>query len=171
MDLDAFLVANRRYARTFDLGALDIVPARRLVILTCMDARLDPLAALGLGLGDAHVLRNAGGRAKDALRSIALSCELFAMRRVLVVHHTECGLEATDDQALAARFAARGVSVAGMEFLAFRDLEESVREDVALLRASPLIAPDVDVDGLIYDVRTGLLGVVADEPALPPARS
>ncbi len=161
LTLEAVLQANRQYARTFPWTSLAAAPARSIALLTCMDARIDPLAIAGLGLGDAHVLRNAGGRAADALRSLALSCELFDTRRILVVHHTRCGMQTITDAAMRERLAARGVDASGVVFLPFADLEASVRDDVALLQASRLIPADVAIDGLIYDVDTGLLQVVA----------
>jgi carbonic anhydrase len=157
LTLDAILRANRRYARAFGPALLDPEPARSVAVLTCMDVRIDPLAMAGLGLGDAHVVRNAGGRGADALRSLALSCELFGTRRILVVHHTRCGMEGLTNEAMRERLASHAPDGPGIDFLPFADLEDSVRQDVALLRASPLIPPGVAIDGLIYDVATGLL--------------
>ncbi len=92
-ELPAILEANRRYAAGFAKGDLPMPPARRLAVLTCMDARIDPAQALGLAEGDAHVVRNAGGRASDdALRSLVISQQLLGTREVLVVHHTDCGM-------------------------------------------------------------------------------
>jgi carbonic anhydrase len=162
VDLDALLRANRQYARTFAHAALPSRPTREIAILTCMDVRIDPLALVGMGLGDAHVVRNAGGRAVDALRSLAVSCELFDTRRILAIHHTDCGMEGVDDAVLAARFEERSPgSAQGVAFHGFADLAESVREDVALLRGSTLIPPHVRIDGLVYDVRSGLLEEIA----------
>src|SRR5579884_1256910 len=91
--LDALLEANREYAQHFTQGDLPGPPARRLAVLTCMDARLDPQAFLGLALGDAHVIRNAGGRASDdAIRSLVISSHLLGTREYIVIHHTDCGM-------------------------------------------------------------------------------
>ena len=98
--VDELLAANERYAAGFDKGDLPLPPARQVAVLVCMDARIDPAKALGLAEGDAHVIRNAGGRASDdALRSLAISHELLGTREVVVVHHTDCGmLTFTNDQ-------------------------------------------------------------------------
>lgn len=160
IDLAPFLEANAKYASGFP-GGLKTAPLRRLAVLTCMDSRIEPFALLGIGLGDAHVVRNAGGRAADALRSLAISQEVLGTRHILVVHHTECGLLGSTNEGLRARFAARGVDAANMDFLPFADLEASVREDVAILRESPLIAPESQIDGLVFDVATGRLHLVS----------
>jgi carbonic anhydrase len=157
--LDEVLAANARYAQGFAKGALPAPPRRRLAVLTCMDARLDPAKALGLEEGDAHVIRNAGGRASDdAIRSLVISHALLGTRHILVIHHTDCGMMTFTNEALRARLRAElGADASGMDFLPFSDLVESVRADVATLRASPLIPKDIPIDGLIYDVRTGRL--------------
>lgn len=153
------LEANRRYAERFDGGALPARPVRALVVLTCMDARLDPLPALGLALGDAHVVRNAGGRAsEDAIRSLIVSTHLLGTREVVVIHHTGCGLEGVTDEELRTRVReATGADTSGLAFLPFEDLEGSVREDVRRIRESPFLPPDVVVSGFVQDVRTGSL--------------
>src|SRR5579871_4676711 len=93
ISLDELLQANQRYAATFDQGSLAMPPARKLAVVTCMDARLEPLAYLGLNLGDTHVIRNAGGRAsEDAIRSLVISQQLLGTEAVLVIHHTDCGM-------------------------------------------------------------------------------
>ena len=155
----AILAANERHAATFTTGELPMPPARRLAILTCMDARIDPAKALGLAEGDAHVIRNAGGRASDdALRSLVISQQLLGTREVVVVHHTDCGmLTFTNDQLRDRLRRELGADASGIDFLAFSDLEASVREDVATIRSSPLIPDDVSVRGFVYDVQTGRL--------------
>lgn len=157
--LDDLLVANARYAAGFTKGALAAPPRRRLAVLTCMDARIDPARALGLEEGDAHVVRNAGGRAtEDAIRSLVISHELLGTRHFLVIHHTDCGMMTFTNEQLRARLREHlGADASTMDFLPFSDLVESVRADVATLRASPLIPKDIPIDGLIYDVRTGRL--------------
>ena len=153
------LAANARYAERFSHGDLPAPPARRLAILTCMDARIEPLAMLGLEPGDAHVIRNAGGRTtEDALRSLVISSALLGTREFLVIHHTECGMQSFTNDALRERLRReRGVADVAMDFLPFSDLEESVRADVAAIRACPLFPNDIQVSGLIYDVRSGRL--------------
>ena len=157
--LDALLDANRRYAEAFDRGELPAPPARGLAVLACMDARLDPQAFLGLDLGDAHVIRNAGGRASDdAIRSLIVSSHLLGTREFLVIHHTDCGMLTFSNEELRARLReATGADASGIDFLPFSDLDEGVREDVRRIQASPFIPPDATVSGFVYDVRTGTL--------------
>ncbi len=157
--IDEFLVANERYAAGFDKGDLPLPPARRVAVLVCMDARIDPAKALGLAEGDAHVIRNAGGRASDdALRSLAISHELLGTREVVVIHHTDCGmLTFSNDQIRQRLRESLGADASGIDFLPFGDLDQSVRDDVAAIRSSPLVPDDVAVSGFVYDVRTGRL--------------
>ncbi len=158
-ELNAVLAANNRYAATFTKGDLPMPPARRLVILTCMDARIDPAQAFGVTEGDAHVVRNAGGRAsEDALRSLVISTQLLSTCEVLVIHHTDCGMLTFTNEQLQARL---GADAAGIDFLPFSDLEQSVRDDMATIRASLLLPDDLAVRGVIYDVRSGHLREVA----------
>jgi carbonic anhydrase len=153
------LAANARYAAGYTKGDLPMPPGRRVAILTCMDARLDPAKALGLEEGDAHVVRNAGGRASgDALRSLAISQQLLGTREVVVIHHTDCGMQTFTNEDLRRRLQTElGADASEIDFLPFGDLEASVREDVATIRASPLVPRDVAVSGFVYDVRTGRL--------------
>ena len=170
-ELPAILEANQRYAAGFAKGDLPMPPARRLAVLTCMDARIDPAQALGLAEGDAHVIRNAGGRASDdALRSLVISQQLLGTREVLVIHHTDCGMLTFSNEQLRAKLAQDlGADAATVDFLPFADLEESVRQDVATIRASPLVLDDIWVRGFVYAVRTGRLREVAcgNPPAAP----
>jgi carbonic anhydrase len=153
---DELVAANRAYAAGFDKGSLPLPPARRVAIVTCMDARIDPAKALGLAEGDAHVIRNAGGRAHEALRSLVISQRLLGTREVVVIHHTDCGMLTFSDDDLRARVRDElGADASHIAFLPFKDLHQSVRQDVAYLRASPLIPGDVPIRGFIYDVRTG----------------
>ena len=157
--LDEVLAANERYAAGFAKGDLLAAPARRLAVLACMDARLDPAKALGLEEGDAHVIRNAGGRASaDALRSLIISQQLLGTTEVVVIHHTDCGMLTFGDEELRRRLQERfGADASGLDFLPFADLAQSVRDDVAAIRASPFIPEEIPVSGFIYDVRTGRL--------------
>ena len=157
--LDEVRAANAAYADEFAKVDLAMPPARKFAVLACMDARLDPAKALGLEEGDAHVIRNAGGRAsEDALRSLVISQQLLGTEEVIVVHHTDCGmLTFTNDQlrgTLRERF---GVDPGDADYLPFDDVDQSVRDDVAAIRASRLIADDVPVVGFVYDVRSGRL--------------
>ncbi len=153
---DEFLKANEAFAAGFDRGDLPMPPARKVAVVACMDARLHPEKALGIDIGDAHVIRNAGGRAQDALRSLVISQQLLGTREIVVLHHTDCGMLTFTNEQLAAKIASElGVNVEGQDFLPFADLEQSVRDDVAFLRNSPLIPKDIPISGAIYDVRTG----------------
>ncbi len=153
---DEFLKANEAFAASFDRGDLPMPPARKVAVVACMDARLHPEKALGIDIGDAHVIRNAGGRAQDALRSLVISQQLLGTREIVVLHHTDCGMLTFTNEHLAAKIASElGVDVEGQDFLPFADLEQSVRDDVAFLRNSPLIPKDIPISGAIYDVRTG----------------
>lgn len=158
----SWLDANRAYADGFSDGDLPKRPARQLFVLTCMDARIDPLRLLGLELGDAHVMRNAGGRmSDDALRSLVLSSALTGTREVVVIHHTDCALGATTDEQIRRDLADGGIDVGNLWIGAFDDLDASVREDVATLRSS-LASADIAVSGCVYDVRTGALRTVPE---------
>ncbi len=156
---DELLTANHAYAAAFARGQLPLPPRRQVAVLTCMDARLDPAQFLGLDLGDAHIIRNAGGRAsEDALRSLVISERLLGTREIVVIHHTECGMMTFTNAQLAEQIQQElGVAIGERDFLPFADLEQSVRDDVMLLRASPLIPKEIPISGAIYDVHTGQL--------------
>jgi len=158
-ELPTLLEANRSYARSFGQGDLQIVPGRPVLVLTCIDARLDPAKILGLEIGDAHVIRNAGGRASDdAIRSATISTWLLGTRELVVIHHTNCGMTLFTDEVLHEKIReATGVDVSDEEYLSFADPEESLREDVARLRDLKTLPEGVAVTGLMYDVRTGEL--------------
>ena len=128
-------------------------------MLTCIDARIDPAKALGLDIGDAHVIRNAGGRATDdAVRSLLISSWLLGTREFPVIHHTDCGLAIFTDEKMAEIIADRcGQDVSELDFLTFLDLDQSVRDDVDRIRSLSQIPRDATVSGHVYDVRTGIL--------------
>jgi carbonic anhydrase len=164
--IDELLRANTGYARTFDLGDLPTPPRLKLAIVTCMDSRILPSRAFGLREGDAHIIRNAGGRAQDALRSLVISQRLLGTNEIAVIHHTECGSLMFSNRDLHARVKQDlDADASDIDFLPFSDLEESVREDVAFLLSSPLISPNVVIRGFIYDVHSGRLKEVRFEPA------
>src|SRR5436190_17029987 len=146
-----FQKANDAYASTFSKGDLPMPPARHVAVLTCMDARLLPARFLGLEEGDAHVIRNAGGRASDdAIRSLAISQQLLGTREVVVIHHVDCGMLTFSNEQLRAKCkdelgADAAAAAERIDFLPFPDLEQSVRDDVAALRGSPLLRPDTQV--------------------------
>jgi carbonic anhydrase len=134
-----------------------------------MDARLHPEAALGLSIGDSHMIRNAGGRVSgDALRSLAISQQLLGTNEIYVIHHTDCGMVTFQNETIRGLLKERLGDAAGeaadaIDFLPFPDTEQSVLDDVAIIKNSPLINPGVPIVGAIYDVKTGKVTVVATD--------
>jgi carbonic anhydrase len=172
------LRANAEYAATFgDKGELALPPARGFAILTCMDARLDPAKYAGLAEGDAHVIRNAGGRASDdAIRSLVISYKLLGTKEWFVIHHTNCGMEFFTDEVMrgllansleTAALGPDGFTDVGtgpgsaeakyIDWLTISDQAESVTEDVVRIRSSALVPKNIPVYGYIYDVTSGRL--------------
>jgi carbonic anhydrase len=177
------LAANARYADDFgDKSALPMPPGRRFAILTCMDARLDPAKFGGLAEGDAHVIRNAGGRASDdAIRSLVISYKLLGTREWFVIHHTDCGMETFTDEIMRGLLASsletatidkQGWRDTGkgpgssegryVDWLTIDDNARSVVEDVARIRNHPLVNKSIPVYGYIYDVKSGRLIEVSE---------
>ncbi len=160
-DHDDILAAAGAYAAAFGAeGGLPAPPARRMAVLTCMDARIHPEALLGLSEGDAHVVRNAGGRASgDALRSLILSTNLMGVTWIVVIHHTDCAIGRLSNDEIRARLRdATGVDAADVvDFLPFMDLDESVVEDARAIREHLLIPGGVAIEGYVFDVTTGRL--------------
>jgi carbonic anhydrase len=180
---DEVLRSNEEYANSFGSKAdLALPPARGFAILTCMDARLDPAKYAGLSEGDAHVIRNAGGRASDdAIRSLVISYKLLGTKEWFIIHHTNCGMEFFTDEVIrgllassleTAQLGADGFTDVGtgpgsaeasyIDWLTITDNEQSVVEDVSRIRAHPLVPATIPVYGYIYDVATGLLIEVPD---------
>ena len=175
--LDEVLDANRKYAGSFTKGDLAMPPARRFAILTCMDARLDPAKFAGLSEGDAHVIRNAGGRASDdAIRSLVISYKLLGTREWFVVHHTDCGMEFFTNDVMRrllrsslepAVLTEKGFedvgagpgSVVGdyIEWHTIGDQAGAVVDDVERIRHHPLVPKTIPLYGYLYDVRSGQL--------------
>ncbi len=156
--LDRILDANRLYRALHPWSATSRSPrpTRQLVVLTCMDTRLQLLRALGLEVGEAHFVRNAGGRATDdAMRSIALSTKVLGTTEVGVIHHDDCGLEGRSNDEL------RAATGTDIDFRPFAQVEASVHEDVEVIRAWPWLAPGTVVWGAVYDVDDASLRVVA----------
>jgi carbonic anhydrase len=180
--VDEVLTANLNYSRSFgEKARLGLPPARRFAILTCMDARLDPAKYAGLSEGDAHVIRNAGGRATDdAIRSLVISYKLLGTREWFVIHHTDCGMELFTDDVIAGllersvqtsvfernewRDVGQGPGSSAGRYIKWhtiRNLERSVIDDVAQIRAHDLVPGDIPIYGYIYDVRSGRLSEVS----------
>ena len=152
-----FLKANQAYVELHGELHLPIKPKTKVAIVTCMDSRLHVAPALGLALGDAHILRNAGGRVTDdMIRSLVISQQQMGTREIVVLHHTDCGAQTFQNEEFQEHLKTElGVDVSGQDFLPFQDVEESVREDMQLLRECPLIPDDVVISGAVYDVDTG----------------
>jgi carbonic anhydrase len=155
--IEALRDANARFAEAFDKGELGLPPNRPVAVLTCIDARLHPTEFLGLEIGDAHVLRNAGGRASDdALRSLIISSQLLGTREFMVIHHTDCGMLTFTNRDVWDKLESEtGTSAEDIDFLPFSDVEASVEQDVRTIRENPFLPKDVEVSGWVYDVRTG----------------
>ena len=157
--MEHLLHANELYSESFRMGRLPRTPRLQLAILTCMDSRIDPDRILGLQEGDAHVIRNAGGRASDdAIRSLVISYRLLGTREFLVVHHTDCGMQRiSNDRMHQDLLTDLGADVSDVDFLPISDPDETVRADVDAIRTSPMVRPDINVHGFVYDVATGRL--------------
>jgi carbonic anhydrase len=176
--LSEVLQANANYSANFgEKGKLALPPARRFAILTCMDARLDPAKFAGLSEGDAHVIRNAGGRASDdAIRSLVISYKLLGTQEFFVIHHTDCGMEFFTNEIMrdllnssleTAELTPSGFRDVGkgpgsrageyIEWLAIKNQKQSVIDDVARIRNHPLVPKSIPVHGYLYDVRSGKL--------------
>ncbi len=176
--VDEVLAANAAYAADFgDKANLAMPPARHFAILTCMDARLDPAKYAGLAEGDAHVIRNAGGRASDdAIRSLVISYKLLGTREWFVIHHTDCGMQTFDDEImgnlLASSLQTATIDESGwhdvgegpgttegkfIKWLTIPDLEQSVVDDVRRIRENPMVPGSIPIYGYIYDCGSGRL--------------
>jgi carbonic anhydrase len=176
--LNEVLNANRKYSASFgDKANLALPPARQFAVLTCMDARLDPAKFAGLSEGDAHVIRNAGGRASDdAIRSLVISYKLLGTREFFVIHHTDCGMEFFTNQVIrgllgnsleTAELTAAGFRDVGtgpgsragefIEWLTIPDQKQAIVDDVARIRNHPLVPRSIPIYGYVYDVKSGRL--------------
>jgi len=159
---DELLANNADHAATFDQADLPKPPARKVAVLTCMDARIDPAALLGLRLGDAHVIRNAGGIVTDAeIRSLVFSQVALGTEEIVVIHHTDCGLLSVDDDEFRRQVQAATGFRPPWSPGCFTDLDEDVRTSLASLRASPYLPHKGSIRGFVYDVRTGRLREVS----------
>lgn len=172
---DNLKASNANYAANFTKGHLALPPAKKYLVrklertmsssisqslVTCMDARIDPSAAFGIELGDAHVIRNAGANAKDAQRSIIISEQLLGTKEIILIKHTGCGMLTFQNED-AHRIVEKNLGstaakeIAGLDFLPFSDLEQAVKDDVQFLKSTETIPPDVTISGWVYDVGTG----------------
>jgi carbonic anhydrase len=188
--LREILEANQQYAASFgDKADLALPPARRFAVLTCMDARLDPAKYAGLSEGDAHIIRNAGGRASDdAIRSLVISYKLLGTQEFFVIHHTDCGMEFFTNEVIrgllassleTAALGATGFHDVGkgpgsragefIEWLTIADQKQAVVDDVARIRNHPLVPRSIPIYGYIYDVRSGKL--IEVQPATEAGRA
>lgn len=159
---DELLHHADRYAQAFDNGELPLPPARKLAVLACMDARLNPYGLLGLSEGEAHVIRNAGGVVSDdAIRSLAISQNLLGTEEIVLIHHTDCGMLTFTDEELAERLEDQTGQRPEWSAHAFADLEEDVREGIERIRQSPFIPRTDAVRGFVYDVHSGRLTEVS----------
>jgi carbonic anhydrase len=147
---------------TFDKGDLPRTPARKLAVLACMDARLDPAKVLGLQEGDAHVIRNAGGVVSDdALRSLAISQNLLGTEKIILIHHTDCGMLSFTDDEFAAKLEAETGQRPEWRAHTFDDLEDNVKHSIDKIKTSPFVPHTDNVKGYVYEVETGRLREVS----------
>ena len=159
---DDLLQNAREYAASFDKGEVPLLPARKVAVLACMDSRMDLVGLLGLELGDAHMIRNAGGVVTDdAIRSLAISQRMLGTREIVLIHHTDCGmLTFSDDEFKRSLLDETGIKPA-WAVEAFDDLDEDVRQSIARIQASPFIPHKDSVRGFVYDVHTGAVREVS----------
>jgi len=153
--VDEVTQANERYAAEFAKGDLPMPPGRRLAVVTCMDARLDPAGFLGLEVGDAHVIRNAGGIVNDeAIRSLVISHHLLGTQEAIVIGHTDCGMLTFTNDDLHAKL---GPEAESIDFEPFPDVADRVRQSVETIRSHPLLPDSFETTGFVYDVRSGAI--------------
>jgi carbonic anhydrase len=158
---DELLENAARYAERFDHGDLPLPPAKRVAVLACMDARLDPHALLGLSEGDAHVIRNAGGVVTDdEIRSLSISQRLLGTEEIILIHHTDCGMLTFEDDAFRRAILEETGIKPEWAVEAFDNLEDDVRQSIARIKSSPFIPKKDQVRGFVYDVKTGRLDEV-----------
>jgi carbonic anhydrase len=158
---DELLENAQRFAEGFDLGALPMPPATHVAVVACMDARLNPQALLGLGLGDAHVIRNAGGVVTDdVIRSLAISQRLLGTTEIILVHHTDCGMLTFRDDDVKDQITADTGIRPPFALEAFPEVDSDVRQSIARIQASPFV-PHKNVRGFVYEVEKGTLREVS----------
>ena len=157
------LIANAKlYAESFDRGDLPMPPAKRVAVVACMDARLNPYGLLGLSEGDAHVIRNAGGVVTDdEIRSLAISQRMLGTEEIILIHHTDCGMLTFSDDEFRRQIQQETGIKPEWAAEAFDDLEQDVRQSIARIKASPFIPSKENVRGFVYEVETGRLREVS----------
>ncbi len=159
---DQLLSNNHGYAEGFDQGDLASPPAKRIAIVACMDARLDPARVLGIDLGDANVIRNAGGVVTDdVIRSLAVSQHHLGTEEIMLLHHTRCGMQTFTDEEFADALEREAGERPSWSARTFADLEEDVRDGIRRIRESPFIPRREGVRGFVYEVETGRVREVA----------
>lgn len=159
--IDDLLESNAGYAASFDAGDAHVPPALGLAVIACMDARLDTHALLGIGVGDAHVIRNAGGVVTDdAIRSLTISQRLLGTTSIMLIHHTDCGMLTFRDDDLKDVIEAETGIRPSFAMEAFPDLDGDVRQSIARIKASPFVPNKDDIRGFVYDCATGKLNEV-----------
>jgi carbonic anhydrase len=158
---DTLVENSRRYAEGFDKGDLPLPPGKKIAVLACMDARLNPYGLLGLAEGDAHVIRNAGGVVDDdAIRSLSISQNLLGTEEIVLVHHTDCGMLTFTDEEFAGKLEAEAGERPSWSAHAFTSPEDDVRSGIEKIRSSPFIPHTDSVRGFVYDVQAGTLNEV-----------
>src|SRR6185437_11897886 len=157
VEIDQILMSNEKYSNDFKYATLSSSPARKLAVLACMDTRINVENVLGLNVGEAHIIRNAGGIATDdAIRSLIISHELLGTQEFVVINHTDCGMLTFTDKDLQKGLTQKYKSDAGeIKFYSFPNLEENVKNQVNKIKSTPFLPSDIPVNGFIYDVRTG----------------
>ena len=159
---DDLLKNNESFAQSFDKGDLPLPPARKIAVVACMDARLNPYPILGLELGDAHVIRNAGGViTDDEIRSLAISQHLLGTEEIMLIHHTDCGMLTFNDQEFAGKLEGETGQRPQWDARSFGDLDQDVRDSIKRIKDSPFIPRTDSVRGFVYGVETGELREVS----------
>ena len=167
---DELVKNNERYASSFDKGSTPLPPARGVAVVACMDARLHVSAILGLEIGDAHIIRNAGGVVTDdAIRSLVISQRLLGTKEIILIHHSDCGMVTFTDDAVKAQIKEDTGIRPPFSLEAFPDADDDVRQSIARVKASPFIPHRDSVRGFVYDVTTGRLNEIAADRELTGA--
>jgi carbonic anhydrase len=167
---DELVKNNERYASSFDKGSTPLPPARGVAVVACMDARLHVSAILGLEIGDAHIIRNAGGVVTDdAIRSLVISQRLLGTKEIILIHHSDCGMVTFTDDAVKAQIKEDTGIRPPFSLEAFPDADDDVRQSIARIKTSPFIPHRDSVRGFVYDVTTGRLNEIAADRELTGA--